>query len=85
MKKPEPSIPKSLFANPKLQLVTFFLALIYIVSPIDFIPDAPIVGWVDDFTVFVAEVISFILYLKQKRRNFQEKANQNNEGTNNGG
>ncbi len=80
MTKPEPSLPKSLIANPKAQLILFILTIIYIVSPIDVIPDvAPIIGWVDDAGVLLTQLISFILYLKQKRQNIHK-----NEGNNDG-
>ncbi|MEW6709845.1 MAG: DUF1232 domain-containing protein [Candidatus Riflebacteria bacterium] len=80
MTKPEPSIPKSLIANPKAQLILFIFTIIYIVSPVDFIPDiAPIIGWADDAAVLLTQLVSFILYLKQKRQNINK-----NEGNNDG-
>lgn len=86
MNKPEPSIPKRLMANPRTQIVLFLLALAYILSPIDFIPDTiPLLGWTDDLTVFLAEIVSFMLYLKEKRKNLHNsQASKDSEGTKNG-
>ncbi len=33
------------------KLVVFF-ALIYVISPVDLIPDVPFIGWLDDLGVF---------------------------------
>ncbi|MGM0598976.1 MAG: YkvA family protein [Candidatus Rifleibacteriota bacterium] len=82
MNKPEPEIPKRLMNNPRTQIVLFILAVIYILSPIDFIPDAiPVIGWFDDITVFFAELISFMLYLKQKRQKMEGKKDGNQENS----
>jgi uncharacterized membrane protein YkvA (DUF1232 family) len=82
MNKPEPGIPKKLMRNPKAQVILFVLAVLYIVSPIDFIPDTiPILGWFDDITVFLAEAISFMLYLKQKRQKMEGKEDGNQENS----
>jgi len=79
MSKPEPSLPKSLLANPKAQLLLFILTIIYVVSPVDFIPDVmPIIGWMDDAGVFLAQLLSFIFYLKEKRRNIHKDEGQTN-------
>jgi uncharacterized membrane protein YkvA (DUF1232 family) len=79
MSKPEPSLPKSLLANPKAQLLLFILTIIYVVSPVDFIPDVmPIIGWMDDAGVFLAQLLSFIFYLKEKRRNIHKNEGQTN-------
>jgi uncharacterized membrane protein YkvA (DUF1232 family) len=74
MSKPEPSVPKSLLYKPRTQLVLFIFTVIYILSPIDFIPDiAPLVGWFDDVAVLLTQIVSFILYLKNKRQKFEDK------------
>lgn len=31
--------------------IWLFLALAYVISPIDILPDIPIIGWIDDFFV----------------------------------
>lgn len=85
MNKPESSIPRRLMANPRVQIILFLFALIYIISPVDFIPDLPPIGWIDDGAVFIAEVFSFVFYLKEKRRNMKNgKTEKENEGTNHG-
>ena len=82
MNKPEPGIPKKLMQNPKTQVILFVLAVLYILSPIDFIPDAiPILGWFDDISVFLAEAISFMLYLKQKRQKMEGNKDGNQENS----
>ncbi|MFA6750382.1 MAG: DUF1232 domain-containing protein [Candidatus Riflebacteria bacterium] len=44
------------------------LAVLYVVSPVDLIPDVvPIIGWLDDITVFIAGIINFLHYIKNKR------------------
>ena len=37
--------------NKWLALIFLILALIYDFSPIDIIPDVPIIGWIDDFAI----------------------------------
>ena len=44
-----------------LSIVLFVLALIYLVSPIDIIPDAaPIVGWLDDAFLAITASLNLI-------------------------
>ncbi len=75
MNKPQGSVPNKFLQNPKTQLILFLLALAYIVSPIDFIPDAIVgLGWVDDLTVFLAEIVSFLIYLKNRKKQFENEA-----------
>lgn len=76
MNKPEPSLPKRLLANPKAQLLLFLFTIIYIVSPIDFIPDVPPIGWVDDLGLLLTQLVSFVLYLKQKRQSIHKNEGQ---------
>lgn len=40
--------------------ILFILAVIYGASPIDLIPDMPVVGWIDDFTIGAAAFTNFI-------------------------
>ena len=50
-----------------LSWVLLTLAVIYILSPIDIVPDfLPILGWLDDFLVGALAVINFINQQKQK-------------------
>ena len=79
MSKPEAQIPKNWLVNPKTQLVLFLIAIAYIISPVDLIPDVvPVVGWADDIGVLLTQLISFMLYLKEKRRNFHKNEGQDN-------
>lgn len=81
------SIPKQWLAKPGAQIVLFILTVLYVISPVDIVPDViPILGWFDDLAVFVAQVMSFIFYLKQKRQDFaaRQESTSKNEGDNNG-
>ena len=40
--------------------IFFIVAVIYGVSPIDLIPDMPVVGWIDDFTIGAAALTNLI-------------------------
>ncbi len=40
--------------------ILFTAAIIYGVSPIDLIPDMPVVGWIDDFTIGAAAFTNLI-------------------------
>ncbi|MCI4625203.1 MAG: DUF1232 domain-containing protein [Candidatus Magnetoovum sp. WYHC-5] len=40
--------------------LVLIVALIYDLMPFDFIPDVPVVGWVDDLLITVAAIINFI-------------------------
>ncbi|MBV6342280.1 DUF1232 domain-containing protein [Candidatus Magnetobacterium casensis] len=44
----------------KLALLLMLLALVYDVSPVDVVPDVPIVGWIDDFFVTAAAALNVI-------------------------
>lgn len=43
------------------------LAVLYVISPIDLIPDVPVVGWLDDVGV-VAAVVAYYLHQFARRR-----------------
>jgi uncharacterized membrane protein YkvA (DUF1232 family) len=43
------------------------LAVLYVISPIDLIPDVPVVGWLDDAGV-VAAVAAYYLHQFARRR-----------------
>ena len=34
-------------------IVTLILALIYMISPVDAIPDLPVIGWIDDASIMM--------------------------------
>ena len=40
--------------------ILFILAVIYGASPIDLIPDMPVIGWIDDFTIGAAAFTNLI-------------------------
>jgi len=49
-------------------LIFLILDLIYVISPIDFIPDfIPVIGWVDDIIAILIGVSLGIKYLIKKR------------------
>lgn len=69
-----PQIPKALLARPGVQLMVFVFTVLYVVSPVDVIPDVmPLIGWMDDAAVFLAQLASFVIYLKHKRREYAAK------------
>ena len=74
-----PSFPKQLLAKPGVQMLLFLITIAYVISPADFIPDVPIIGWIDDAAVVLAQLASFIIYLKEKRRQYTEKKQQRSE------
>jgi len=74
-----PSFPKQLLAKPAVQMLLFIITVIYVISPVDAIPDVPVVGWLDDAAVVLAQLASFVVYLKEKRRQFTEKKQQRSE------
>ena len=49
-----------------ISIILLFLGFIYLISPIDFIPEilVPVIGWIDDigvlFVTFINALISFI-------------------------
>jgi len=75
-----PSFPRQLLAKPVVQMLLFFITVAYVLIPADFIPDVPIVGWIDDAAVILAQFASFLVYLKEKRRQYTEKKQQQSEG-----
>ena len=40
--------------------IILIAAIIYGVSPVDLIPDVPVVGWIDDVTIVTAALTNFI-------------------------
>lgn len=75
-----PEIPRSLIASPLAQLVLFILTVIYVVSPIDVVPDVlPIIGWLDDLAVFITQLSAFFFYLKKKRETAEAKQQAGSE------
>ena len=63
-----------------MQMLLFVFTLLYIISPVDLIPDVmPIIGWIDDAAVILAEIASFIIYLKKTRQRHTDKTRQQSE------
>ena len=46
--------------NTAVSWVLAGLGLLYAVSPIDIIPDVPVIGWVDDFFVIAVTVLNLL-------------------------
>ena len=40
--------------------ILFVLAVIYGISPVDLVPDMPVIGWIDDFTIGAAALTNLI-------------------------
>jgi len=80
MSEKGPSLPKQLLAKPAVQMLLFVITVIYVISPVDAIPDVPLIGWLDDAAVVLAQLASFVVYLKEKRRQYTEKKQQQSEG-----
>ena len=49
-----------------LPIVIFALGIAYTVSPVDLIPDIPVIGWVDDFFVFTATLLNLLEEIVKK-------------------
>ncbi|MDR3113723.1 MAG: DUF1232 domain-containing protein [Endomicrobium sp.] len=53
--------------SPKLAWALLVLAVIYTISPIDIVPDAPVIGWIDDAVVDLLAVLNLVRkYVKGK-------------------
>jgi uncharacterized membrane protein YkvA (DUF1232 family) len=62
-----------------MMYVVPIVSLIYIISPIDFIPDViPVVGWLDDGGAFLAGLSTWLVALRQSRKKF--RAGQSEKG-----
>lgn len=90
MSEEQPSLIKRFHNNPKAQKVLLILTIIYVLSPFDFAPEAifgPILGCLDDFGIVLAEIIQFMVYMKNKKAAFEKKvqdtAINENQKTNN--
>ena len=89
MAEEQPSLIKRLHNNPNAQKVLFLLVLIYIISPVDIFSEAafPIIGYLDDLGIVLAEIIQFLVYMKNKKAAFEKKvqdtAINENQNTNN--
>lgn len=83
MEQQKLSLVKRLHDNPKAQRLLLALTIIYVLSPLDIVPDTmPIVGWLDDVGIILAEVAQYLLYMKNKKEAFEATAKRE-ESTNN--
>lgn len=75
MEQQKLSLVKRLHNNPNAQRLLIALTIIYVLSPVDVVPDAiPIVGWLDDVGIILAEVAQYLLYMKNKKEAFEATA-----------
>ena len=44
----------------RMPAIMLALAVLYTISPIDLIPDIPIIGWVDDATFLIAAIMNYL-------------------------
>ena len=57
-------------ASKIIKIISAVLALIYIISPIDFMPDlVPVIGWLDDILAGIGMVISLVSAFKSGKYN----------------
>lgn len=67
-------MPRQLISSPVAQMILFLFTVVYVVSPVDVIPDLiPVIGWIDDLAVFFTQVSAFLLYLRGKRQESEQK------------
>jgi uncharacterized membrane protein YkvA (DUF1232 family) len=68
---------RNILRHPKYRWWLIIGSLIYLLSPVDLIPDAPFIGWIDDgviATLLVTELSQlFLERLKTGRRNQSEE------------
>ncbi len=55
-----PQDEKSKSENPITPYILFGLALLYTISPIDLVPDIPVVGWIDDIAILAGTGLNLI-------------------------
>ena len=82
MEQQKLSLVKRLHNNPNAQRLLIALTIIYVLSPVDIIPDAPVIGWLDDVGIILAEVAQYLVYVKNKKEAFEATAKRE-ESTNN--
>ncbi len=71
------SLISRLHNSPNAQRVLFILAIIYIIAPTDLIPDVPVVGWLDDLGILLAEIVQYMIYVKNRKADYQKVMNNN--------
>lgn len=84
MERENLSLIKRLQHNSVAQVILFVFTVVYVLSPVDIISDAvPVIGWLDDSAVVLAELAQYFLYMKRKRAEFKtaknDSSNENGE------
>ncbi len=59
MEQVQVKIPEDKAAKTRALIITL-LGAVYAVSPLDVIPDIPIIGWIDDFFVLSAAILNLL-------------------------
>lgn len=63
LQRPQPVQPQSPVEEKKEKtkaLIITVLGAIYAISPLDIIPDIPVIGWIDDFFVLSAAILNLL-------------------------
>lgn len=77
MTEQQPSLLKRFHNNKNAQRLLLALTIIYVISPIDCIPDImPVIGWLDDAGIIIAEIAQFLVYLNNKKASFEKKVQE---------
>ncbi len=77
MTEQQPSLLKRFHNNKNAQRLLLALTIIYVISPIDTIPDVmPVIGWLDDAGIIIAEIAQFLVYLNNKKASFEKKVQE---------
>ena len=72
------SLIKRFHNNPNAQRLLLILAIIYVLSPVDIVPDTfPVIGWLDDAGIILAEIAQYLLYAKNKKDAFEKTVQAN--------
>lgn len=70
----QPSLLKRLHGNKKAQMALFAFTMIYLISPVDLIPDTiPVIGIFDDIGIVIAEITQFLIYLNNQKITLNKK------------
>lgn len=77
MTEQQPSLLKRFHNNKNAQRLLLALTIIYVISPVDAIPDVmPVIGWLDDAGIIIAEIAQFLVYLNNKKASFEKKVQE---------
>lgn len=77
-------IYRKLFRNPKIRPLVIGLTILYILSPIDLLPEFPlgVLGWIDDailLPIFVSELVQWLFSKGRGRMTDGEAKSKANE------